>query len=159
MEHLFAIGGICSFITMRVVGPLVDRYGSPTIAVAGTTLYLLNIVCGYLFEVMLVPAEIVMALFMVSQATRNIAATTLSSKVPYDNERARYQSMLSAVQHIASAGGAFFGAMVLTERPDHSLSGVTRLSVLAMMMAVWQPILLVFIRRQLRQRDGELSQP
>lgn len=152
MEHLFAIGGICSFISMRVVGRLVDRYGSPVIAAIGTTFYVANLAGGYLFGVMLLPPEIFMAIFMMSQSIRNIAATTLSSRVPYEYERARYQSMLSAVQHIASACGAFFGAFVLTERPDHSLSGITRLTVLAMILATFHPVVLELIDRKLRRR-------
>lgn len=155
MEHLFAIGGVCSFITMRVVGRMVDRHGSPAIATVGTAFYIANLAVGYLFGRMLLPAEIVMAIFMVSQSTRNIAATTLSSKVPFDHERARYQSALSAVQHMASAAGAFIGALVLTELPDHSLSGITRLTVVAMLLSAMHPILLTMIDRQLRRRDAQ----
>jgi predicted MFS family arabinose efflux permease len=155
MEHLFAIGGVCSFITMRLVGRLVDRHGSPVIATVGTSLYIVNLAVGYLFGHMLLPAEIVMAVFMVSQSARNIAATTLSSKVPLEHERARYQSALSAVQHIASAAGAFIGALVLTELPDHSLSGITRLTAFAMVLSAMHPILLTLIDRQLRRRDAQ----
>ena len=73
--------------------------------------------------------------------------------MPFEHERARYQSALSAVQHIASAAGAFFGALVLTELPDHSLSGITRLTAIAMVLATLHPILLRMIDRQLRRRD------
>ena len=154
MEHLFAIGGVCSFITMRIVGRLVDRYGSPRVSIVGTGIYCTNLVLGYLFGYMLLPAEVIMATFMISQSVRNISATTLSSKVPEDHERARYQSALSAVQHIASASGAFIGALVLTERPDHSLSGIPRLAAMAMLLALLHPILLAAIERQLRKRDA-----
>jgi len=157
MEHLFAIGGVCSFITMRGVGRLVDRYGSPALAAAGTLLYITNLTVGYLFGQMLVPAEVVMAMFMISQSTRNIASTTLSSRVPREDERARYQSMLSAVQHIAAAAGAFFGALILTELPDHRLSGITRLTLLAMGFAALHPLFLALIARQLKKRDAEAS--
>ena len=74
----------------------------------------------------LLPAEAVVALFMVAQSGRNIAATTLSARVPKERERARYQSLPSAVQHIAStAVGAILGTLVLVEVPmTHRLLGI-----------------------------------
>lgn len=154
MEHLYAIGGVCSFIAMRVLGRLVDRYGSPSVATGGTLVYVSVLALGYLFGRMLLPAEIIMAAFMVSQSARNISATTLSSRVPREDERARYQSMLSAVQHIAAASGSFFGALMLTELPDHSLVGMTQLTLLAMLLGMLHPVIMLLIDRTLRQRDA-----
>lgn len=154
MEPLYAIGGVCSFLAMRLLGRMVDRYGSPRVAMGGTLIYVLTLTLGYLFGRLLLPATVIMAAFMVSQSARNISATTLSSRVPGDDERARYQSMLSAVQHIAAAGGSFFGALMLTELPDGSLAGMTRLTMLAMLLALLHPLLLTLIDQTLRRRDA-----
>ena len=44
--------------------------------------------------------------FMLAMGMRNVAYNTLTSKVPRAEERARFMSILSAVQHAAGASGA-----------------------------------------------------
>jgi predicted MFS family arabinose efflux permease len=154
MEHIYAIGGVCSFIALRIVGRMVDLYGSLKLSLFGTAALLAVMTCGFLFNRLLLPAEAIVALFMVAQSGRNIAATTLSARVPKERERARYQSLLSAVQHIASALGAVLGTLVLIEIPTtHQIVGIPRLVVLAMLMASTQPILVWSIQRELDERD------
>lgn len=156
MEHIYAIGGVCSFIALRIVGRLVDRYGSSTMAVGGTAALLAVIGCGFLFNRLLLPPEAIVALFMVAQSGRNIAATTLSARVPKERERARYQSLLSAVQHIASALGAFLGTLVLVEVPGtQSIQGMPRLAALSMLLVSSQPVLVWLIQRTLDERDSK----
>jgi len=154
MEHIYAIGGVCSFIALRIVGRLVDMYGSLKLSLFGTCALLAVMASGFLFDRLLLPAEAVVALFMVAQSGRNIAATTLSARVPKERERARYQSLLSAVQHIASAVGAILGTLVLVEVPmTHRLLGIPRLAALSMLMASTQPILVWLIQGALDERD------
>ena len=154
MEHIYAIGGVCSFIALRIVGRLVDMYGSLKLSLFGTGALLAVMASGFLFDRLLLPAEAVVALFMVAQSGRNIAATTLSARVPKERERARYQSLLSAVQHIASAVGAILGTLVLVEVPmTHRLLGIPRLAALSMLMASTQPILVWLIQGALDERD------
>ena len=154
MEHIYAIGGVCSFIALRIVGRLVFMYGSLKLSLFGTGALLAVMASGFLFDRLLLPAEAVVALFMVAQSGRNIAATTLSARVPKERERARYQSLLSAVQHIASAVGAILGTLVLVEVPmTHRLLGIPRLAALSMLMASTQPILVWLIQGALDERD------
>ena len=123
-------------------------------AVGGTTALLCVITCGFLFNHLLLPAEAIVALFMVAQSGRNIAATTLSARVPKERERARYQSLLSAVQHVASAIGAFLGTLVLVELPGtQQIQGIPRLAALSMLLASSQPVLVLLIQRTLDDRD------
>jgi predicted MFS family arabinose efflux permease len=152
MEPLYAVGGICSFVTMRLVGRLVDRFGGPALSACGTLLFIVNLFAGFFFERLLLPAAAVMALFMTSQSVRNIAATTQLSQVPLDCERARYQSLQSAAQHIASAAGAVVGSLLLSEQLDHRLTGISRLALLSMLFAALNPLILVLIKRQLKRR-------
>ena len=67
--------------------------------------------------------------------TNDIVTQITTVKVPPDNqaevlhlmaERARFMSLQSAVQHLASAAGAFLAAHMLSERADHSLVGMER---------------------------------
>lgn len=155
MEHIYAIGGVCSFVTLRIVGRLVDRYGSPTLSIFSTAALVCVIAAGFLWDRLLLPAEAIVALFMVAQSGRNIAATTLSARVPRESERARYQSMLSAVQHIASAIGAIVGALLLVEEAGtHHLRGIPRLAFFSVLLALTQPLLVIQIKRTLDARDA-----
>lgn len=57
---------------------------------------------------------------------------TLTTRIPQPLERARFSSIESAVQHLASALGAFASAQFLVELPDKTLSGVTHMAYASM---------------------------
>ena len=64
-------------------------------------------------------------------------------KVPPPSERARFASMQSAVQHLASALAAFVSARMLRELPDGRLDGMGGVAALAIACAlVFCPLLL-----------------
>ena len=52
--------------------------------------------------------------FMMAMAARNVPYNTLTTRVPGPTERARFQSIQSAVQHGASAIAAGAGPLLLT---------------------------------------------
>ena len=62
--------------------------------------------------------------FMLGMAFRSVAYNTLTTKAPRPPERARFSSIQSSVQHLASALGAFAAAHYLTVGPDRMLIGV-----------------------------------
>jgi len=54
---------------------------------------------------------------MLAMAFRNVSYNTLTTRVPHSGERARFMSIQSAVQHGASASGAFLSSQLLSEKP------------------------------------------
>lgn len=159
LEYIYAVGGACSFVSLRIVGWLVDRYGSPIVALGGTVMLSLTLISGFILSTYALPAVMAISLFMVAQSARNVAATTLSSRVPHPTERARYQSMISSVQHIASSVGAFLGSVILQEAGTPArIIGMPRLIGIALGFFAMQPILVVLVNRALSERSGEQKQ-
>jgi Na+/melibiose symporter-like transporter len=59
---------------------------------------------------------------MMAMAFRNVPYNTLTTRVPGPSERARFQSLQSAVQHGASALAAGIGPLVLSLTPRAPLA-------------------------------------
>lgn len=122
---LYLAGGAVSFFTMRLVGFLVDRHGSARVGTFGTLFIALVVYAGFVCEPPLLPVMLIFVGFMFGSSFRNVAYNTLTTKVPAPTERARFASVQSAVQHLSAALGGFASAQLLTERADHSLSGIS----------------------------------
>jgi predicted MFS family arabinose efflux permease len=151
---LYLAGGSVSFLVMRIMGRYVDRFGAAVMSLLGTVLFVGVLGSGFMFETGLPPAAF-FVLFMTAMALRNVSLSALSSRVPAPHERARFMSTQSAVQHIASALGAFISAQLLHERADHSLAGMPRVAGMAIVLSLALPALLQRTERQLRQRPTQ----
>ncbi len=86
---------------------------------------------------------------MFAMSFRNVACNTLTSKVPRPAERARFMSLQSCVQHVASATASYTSARLLTELPDGELVGVPRLALIAMALAALLPFFLRAVEARL----------
>ncbi len=169
LGQLYMAGGVASFLSMRVIGYLVDRYGSFRVGAAGSALLVTVI---YVFFYAHLPGFPVMAAFiafMTAMAFRNVAYNTLTTKVPGPEERARFQSLQSSIQHGASAAGAFLSAQLLHEvvqrgpegqplltstgQPVLLLEGMPRVALVSMGLSVLVPVLLFWVENRLRRRD------
>ncbi|MFT3775252.1 MAG: MFS transporter [Minicystis sp.] len=138
---LYLVGGTLSFFAMRGVGWLVDRYGSFRVGTAGTIWFLGVLYTGFVDPVAGVPVMGIFVAFMLSNSLRGVPHNTLTSKVPSPRERARFMSIQSAVQHFASAFGAFLSAQMLRELPGGALEGLPHVAVLSMVLGGTFPLL------------------
>ncbi len=142
LEYMYAIGGACSFVSMRLVGWLIDRYGAARVMVLASVLLSIDLGLTFLPGRALLPVVILFVGFMVSSSSRNVCVTTTCSRVAAPAERARYQSIQSAVQHMAAALGAGLGPMFLRELADGRIDGMTGLAALSIMLTLTLPSLL-----------------
>jgi predicted MFS family arabinose efflux permease len=159
---LYLSGGIASFATMRVIGPFVDKVGSTRVAAVATVVLAVVIYFGFAHPTPVVPIVVFFVAFMVAMSSRNVAYNTLTSKVPGSGERARFMSIQSSVQHLASAIGAFLAARLLTERPDGSLEGMTRVALISIALMLAVPVMMALVEARVRRRGagyGATAQP
>ena len=153
LSGLYLKAGVVSFFTSRLGGLLIDRYGSSAVAALGV---LILLPVQYVLLVHYDPAIPIYAIFMVfmlGMGLRNVAHVTLTSKVPPPAERARFASLQSAVQHAASAFGAFISTQILVELPNHKLLHVERVGYLAMGLAALMPGVVWVVESRVRLRD------
>jgi len=152
LQWMYGIGGVISFLTLRLVGRLVDRFGS--FRVGAVAAVLLSVVFDLAFVHPPAGAP-VFALFLslfFALSSRNVAYNTLTTKVPEPEERARFMSFQSAVQHVASAIGASVSAQVLFVQPDGNLGNVPTLGRMAIALSLLVPLLLFWVERGVRRR-------
>lgn len=136
---LYMVGGLTSLLVLRLAGRGVDRLGTVPLFAVGSLLVAAVLGLGFVPELPLVPVVSIFVVFMGAQSVRNVSLQALLSKVPQQNERARFQSMNSALQHVGSAGGAMFGASLLTETEGHHLVGMPRLALLSLAASLILP--------------------
>ena len=151
LEILYLSGGTVSFFALRLVGRLVDRYGSFKVGTVGSALVLGVMYSGFAMVPPPIPIVAVFVLFMTAMSFRNVAYNTLTSKVPSPAERARFMSLQSAVQHSASAFGAVLSSRMLTETPSHHLVGLPSVIYVSMGLTIILPVLLWVVERSLNQ--------
>jgi predicted MFS family arabinose efflux permease len=157
LPTLYGIGGVLSFISLRAVGLLVDRFGSFRVGTVGSVLMAVA-VWLFFVDVPAHPPVLLLFLFLFfALSVRNVAYSTLTSKVPGPAERARFMSFQSAVQHLASAAGAITSSLILAEGPGHRLIHVPRLAALSLALTAALPGLLWAVERAVDRAGGPAS--
>jgi predicted MFS family arabinose efflux permease len=153
---LYLVGGLLSLVSTRFGGIWNDRSGSVRPLATSTALFVLTLATGMLFD----PPPIAAAswapvawfgLLMFTNSLRWISISTLTSKVPPARHRARYMSLLSAVQHLSSSLGAFLSTLLLSTAADGSLVGVPRLAAVSLGLSLLVPPLAAVVQRLIRR--------
>ena len=148
---LYLCGGLVSLLCTQLAGRAVDRFGSFRVGTFGTLCLALSIVGGFVLFPPLFPVPGIFIAFMLSMSFRNVAYNTLTTKVPGPAERARFMSIQSAVQHAASAAGAFISAQMLSELPGGKLSGMPGVAFVSITLALTLPFLLYVVEGSVRR--------
>ena len=87
----------------------------------------------------------------IAMGARGVAFNTTNSKVPLPEQRARFQSAQSAVQHAAAALAAFASSKILSERPDGGLAHMDRIAYLSIGLSLLVPTIMLLVERELRR--------
>ncbi len=150
---LFIAGGAASFAAMRVAGWLADRLGVALTTAGATALYVAVVLAAFVLPAAASPLVLFMG-FMVASSVRMVPIQALSTRVPDPEQRARFMSAQSAVQHLGAATGAFLGAGMLHQLPDGRLGGMDGVAWLAVALASAVPGLSWLVERRVRRREG-----
>jgi MFS family permease len=141
--------------TTRLAGRLADRAGAAVTAAGATALYLAVLLMAFVFPGREPPALAVFVGFMAASGLRAVPMQALASRVPAPEERARFMSAQSVVQHLGSAAGAVLASSMLWSLPGGRLGGMVRVASVAAVLAAAVPGLLWALER--RVRLGEAS--
>jgi predicted MFS family arabinose efflux permease len=154
LGFLYMMGGLVAFFTMRLAGRAVDRRGSFQVVSVATVLLSAVIALAFLPARPLIPVVAIFVGFMLANSTRMVALNALTTRVPAPEERARFMSTQSAVQHFSTTVGAALSALVLHERPDHSLGGMPLLALVALGLSVLLPPFVGAVAVRVRAREA-----
>jgi predicted MFS family arabinose efflux permease len=147
-QYLLAVGGVASFVTLRLCGRLTDRIGSFR---AGTLGVAASLVIMWIFFVQPpspAPVMLLYVSFIIALGARNVAYNALTTKVPRPHERARFLSLQSTVYHAAAGAASWLSTSFLRQRPDGRLDGVANLALASMALGALLPILLFVVERR-----------
>ncbi|WP_242336761.1 MULTISPECIES: MFS transporter [Anaeromyxobacter] len=161
-EHLgllFVAGGAVSFAVMRLSGRLADRFGAAVTAAGGTAVFVAVVLAAFVFPSRAPPALALFVAFMAASSFRMVPMQALASQVPAPQERARFMSAQSVVQHLGSATGALLAAGVLEQLPGGRLAGMDRAAWFAVALAAAAPALLWRLERRVRPRERRTPVP
>lgn len=150
---LYMVGGVASYAMMRAGGWMTDKLGSFAAGTLASAFIATVMYFGFVHFIPGTPVMVLFVSFMAALALRNVAYNTLTSKVPSAQERARFMSIQSSVQHLASATGAFVAARLLVENPDGSLGRMDTVAFLSIGLTALLPIMLRVVERGVRRPD------
>ena len=155
---LYLVGGVASFITLRLAGPRVDRYGPFRVGTVGALLGVVLTYLGFVNYPLWLSMYALFIGFMVAMGIRNVSYNTLTSRVPENAVRARFMSLQSAISHMASALAAgVFSRALLKTLPDQSLVGMDDVAGLSMVLALCVPPMLFIVERGVRAKAAALA--
>jgi len=149
---LYAAGGAVSVITLLVVGPLVDRFGSWRVAVAGTAIFIGTLFAMFGAAAPLMAPWVIFVFFMMGMGVRNITNQALGSKVPPPAGRAGFQSLNNAAQHFASGLGAVASTRLLHSGEGGRLIGLDKVAAISAAAALLYPVFTGMLERALKAR-------
>jgi predicted MFS family arabinose efflux permease len=139
---LYLVGGAVSFATLRLAGSLSDRFGPALTNTVGCVMYFVVVYLVFISPVPSIPILVLFTGYMVTSGFRMVPIQALSSRVPSNGERARFSSIQSAVQHMASAIGAVLSSSMLTVDASGALVGTERVAWFSIACLVLVPGLL-----------------
>jgi predicted MFS family arabinose efflux permease len=151
---LYMVGGIASFIAMRIVGYWVDRAGASRMVLLGTLFYAAALYACFIHPMAWLPTMFVFTLFMLSGSVRMVPMQTLASRVPKPEQRARFMSAQSVVQHVASAIGAMGASACIGSTANGALLGMESIARIALALGCVVPLGALLLERQLRGREA-----
>ncbi|CAO3416957.1 MFS transporter [Azospirillum endophyticum] len=149
-DHLslvYMTGGALSFFAARWAGRLVDRHGSSAITFAATVGLSVVIFAAFIGYQPWMPVLGLFPFFMMFVGVRMVANGAAFSRVPDPQERAGFMALVSAVQHLSSAFGAFLSAEILTNAPDGRLEHVSTMAVVSITIGLAIPLLTLWLER------------
>ncbi len=138
---LYLAGGGVSFFSMRFVGKLVDTQGCARVGTVGAVFVSIIVYLGFVCFPPILPPMAFFVCFMIAMSFRNVAYNTLMSRVPSADERARFSSMQSAVQHLAASLAAFASSEMLSEvavpgYENKALVGIPRVAMTSIALGI-----------------------
>jgi predicted MFS family arabinose efflux permease len=159
LETLYMVGGVASFLFMRVAGRAIDRRGPAPVAAVATLLLIAVLYLGFIAPGPIGGAAVTVLFvsFMVAMSVRNVSMSSLSTRVPRMDQRAGYMSLQSTAQHMASATGAIVSSRLLHDRPDGRLAGIPTVAWFSVVLAMALPLLLAVIGRRVATREATAS--
>lgn len=136
LSWLYVAGGVITFFALRLFGRLSDRLGELPVAAAGTLLFELLFLVGYVVVPAWMPGAALYIGVNLAMACVAVPTGSLTSRVPRPEERAKFMSIQTAVQFASSAAAALVASQFVHAPSETSpLTGVAPVALVCMGIA------------------------
>ncbi|OWK46531.1 MFS transporter [Fimbriiglobus ruber] len=124
LPYIYGVAGVCTLVSMNVIGWLADRIGKPPVFYAMASMsVVMTLVVTNLPPVPLYGAIVVASLFMVSASGRMVPAQATIIGCAKPHERGAFVSQNTAVQHFATGLAPLISGLIMGHGEDKSLTG------------------------------------
>jgi predicted MFS family arabinose efflux permease len=151
---IYMIGGVTTFLATRRIGMLVDRFGATKPIIIGTVMFAVALYLGFIDPVHVKWVIVIFPLLMLAGSARGVPMNALSSRVPRPEQRARFMSAQSAVQHLASSIGALSSSLVLSADSHGRLIHMPVVATAAIFVALLVPVVAMRVEMGVRSREA-----
>jgi predicted MFS family arabinose efflux permease len=141
LDQIYLVGGLGSFIAMRVAGNFVDKTNSTLITNISNILIILSLIFCFIINQNFIPLALVCMPFMVGTSIRNVSNFTLFSKIPQMHDRAGFMSVISCIQHIACSIGASLTAAIVSQN-NNKLLFMQEATYIAIVLFLLSPLVI-----------------
>jgi len=118
----------------------------------GTLFQVFALYFGFIRPALGMPILLIFTVYMLSGSVRMVPMQALATRVPRPEQRARFMSAQSAVQHLASALGAIGASALLSTDSGGKLLGMENVALAALGVACLVPVGAAILERWLNQR-------
>jgi len=137
LSWVYIAGGVTTLVSSPIIGRLVDRFGKLRVFwIVAPFSAVMMFAVTVLPRVGIATAAVTVALIMLGNSGRMIAAMPLIMASVEPRLRGSFMSVYSSVQHIASGLGAYLGGLILVEAADGSLRHFPRVGAIAVAATV-----------------------
>jgi len=119
---IYVIMGLCSMVTLPLIGKLSDKIGKFTTFIAGSILAMIMVVIyTNLTPIPVWQVIVISALMFAGVMSRMIPSTALMTAVPRMEDRGAFMSINSSLQQIAGGIASVIAGMVIVQQPNGQL--------------------------------------
>jgi predicted MFS family arabinose efflux permease len=137
LPYVYLVGGLCTLVSMNVIGPLTDRFGKlPSYRVLVVLTLLSVLVLTNLPPASLTVVLLTTTAFMGASSGRMVPAMTLITASAAPEVRGGFLSLNTAVQHAACGLASLLAGLLVGEAADKTLTGFPVVGVVAAAAAV-----------------------
>lgn len=122
LPMIYVIMGICSMVTLPLIGKLSDKIGKLTTFIAGSILAaIMVVVYTNLTPIPLWQVIVISALMFAGVMSRMIPSQALMTAVPKMQDRGAFMSINSSLQQIAGGVASVIAGMIIVQQPGGKL--------------------------------------
>lgn len=151
---LYMAGGAVTFVTIRIAGRAVDRFGSGrTVAAVSVGIVMVNLSWFVLAPPVMVPIYATFVGFMLFNSARNVAIQSVNSRAPRAAERAGFLALDTTTRHVSVGTGAFVASLLLSEGAGGALVGIDRIAWASIGATLLLVPLVMAVERRVRREE------